>query len=149
VKMTSPPTARHDVDLTTGGVAVVGGSHSLPGFRRVRETYGEQEVRCAHQCPRSLRDGMMGVARLEHARCNWDRASPKINNVALKPRAIGERSNFHRTSRKIPIDLQPRTGHAASPIKVGLDQPDGAPAAQDHPAIWAGGRPSKNHLDPV
>ena len=34
----------HDIDLRTGGVAVVEGSHSLTGFERVRCTYGEQEV---------------------------------------------------------------------------------------------------------
>lgn len=34
----------HDIDLRTGGVAVVEGSTSLRGFKRVRETYGEQEV---------------------------------------------------------------------------------------------------------
>jgi hypothetical protein len=34
----------HDIDLRTGGVAVVEGSTSLPGFKRVRETYGEQEI---------------------------------------------------------------------------------------------------------
>ena len=34
----------HDIPLRTGGVAVVDRSHSLPGYRRVRQTYGEQEV---------------------------------------------------------------------------------------------------------
>eukprot|EP01052_Picozoa_sp_SAG31_P011106 SAG31_NODE_622_length_13493_cov_7.301254_4_plen_350_part_00 len=34
----------HDVDLALGGLAVLGGSHNLPGFTRVRETYGRHDT---------------------------------------------------------------------------------------------------------
>ena len=31
----------HDVPVARGGLAVLSGSSSLPGFQRVRETYGQ------------------------------------------------------------------------------------------------------------
>eukprot|EP01048_Picozoa_sp_COSAG05_P021763 COSAG05_NODE_4109_length_1670_cov_1.790579_1_plen_334_part_00 len=88
----------HDVDLRTGGLAVVGGSHSLPGFAIVRDTYGEQEVH-----------GMLSSDPLEclswDPAAQWLTASYKAGDVLVFPMDLLHGSCTNRNPASAPLRL--------------------------------------------
>ena len=98
----------HDVDLRMGGLAVVEGSHSLPGFAAVRDTYGEQEVH-----------GMLSSDPLEclswDPAARWLTASYKAGDVLVFPMDLLHGSCTNRNPASAPLRLssdvrfQPRT----------------------------------------
>ena len=114
----------HDVPLRTGGVAVVDRSHSLPGFSRVRQTYGEQEVH-----------GMLSSDPLEciafDPAARWLTADYRAGDVLAFPMDLLHGSCTNRNDAAAPLRLssdirfQPRSEPVDDRNTAhGADEPD-------------------------
>ena len=114
----------HDIPLRTGGVAVVDRSHSLPGFSRVRQTYGEQEVH-----------GMLSSDPLEcigfDPAARWLTADYRAGDVLAFPMDLLHGSCTNRNDATAPLRLssdirfQPRSEPVDDRNTAhGADEPD-------------------------
>jgi hypothetical protein len=87
----------HDIDTTKGGLVVLEGSHSLPGYARMRETYGAQ------QHGQWFGTDPAELLAFEPQRARWVTSTFRAGDVVIFPMLTMHGSLTNRTRPAAPL----------------------------------------------
>lgn len=100
----------HDIDTTKGGLVVLEGSHSLPGYARMRETYGAQ------QHGQWFGTDPAELLAFEPQRARWVTSTFRAGDVVIFPMLTMHGSLTNRTRDRLRLSADVRFQPCSEPL---------------------------------